>query len=195
MIGGLVFLAIVGIAVVSAVVLYNGLVSLRNRWRNAFGQIDVQLRRRYDLVPNLVETAKAYLKHERETLEAVVRARNAAAGAAARAAAAPGDAQAMAGLAGAEATLAGTLSRFVALAEAYPDLKANQTMASLMEELSSTENRIAFARQAFNDAVMEYNTARETFPGVLVARQLGFGPASGFEIVEPVQRDAVKVAF
>lgn len=195
MIGGLVLLAILALVVVGAVVLYNGLVSLRNAWQNAYRQIDVQLRRRYDLVPNLVETAKAYLKHERETLEAVVRARNAAQAAAVRAAAAPGDAQAMAGLAGAEATLAGSLSRLVAVAEAYPDLKANQTMATLMEELSSTENRIAFARQAFNDAVMEYNNARETFPGVMIARQLGFAPAAGFEVAEPAVREAVKVAF
>jgi LemA protein len=187
---------LLGIAVLVAVawmVLYNGLVTRRNAFRNAFSQIDVQLKRRYDLIPNLVETAKAYLKHERGTLEAVVAARNAAAGAAARAAASPGDPTAMAGLSSAEGVLAGSLGRLLAVAEAYPDLKANQTMATLMEELSSTENRVAFARQAFNDAVMAYNNARETFPGVLVAA--GFPPAQSFEIQAPAEREPVKVAF
>ncbi len=173
--------------------LYNGLVTKRNAYRNAFSQIDVQLKRRYDLIPNLVETAKAYLKHERGTLEAVVAARNGAANAARAAAAAPGDPQAMAGLAQAEGILAGSLSRLLAVAEAYPDLKANQTMASLMEELSSTENRVGFARQSYNDAVMTYNNARETFPGMLVAG--GFPPAQLFEMEKPAEREPAKVAF
>jgi LemA protein len=173
--------------------LYNGLVTRRNAYGNAFSQIDVQLKRRYDLIPNLVETAKAYLKHERGTLEAVIAARNVAAGAAARAAATPGEPSAMAGLSSAEGVLAGSLARLLVVAEAYPELKANQTMAALMEELSSTENRIAFARQAYNDAVMAYNNARETFPGVLVAG--GFAPARSFEIEEPAQREPARVAF
>jgi LemA protein len=174
-------------------VLYNGLVTRRNAFGNAFSQIDVQLKRRYDLIPNLVETAKAYLKHERETLESVVSARNAAAGAEARAAARPGDPQAMAGLSSAEAVLTGSLSRLLAVVEAYPDLKANQTMSSLMEELSSTENRVAFARQAYNDEVMAYNNARETFPGMLVAGP--FAPAHLFQIEAPAERAPVRVAF
>jgi LemA protein len=187
---------LLGIAVLVALawaLLYNGLVTRRNAYRNAYSQIDVQLKRRHDLVPNLVETAKAYLKHERGTLEAVIAARNAAAGAAARAAQSPGDPGAMTGLSSAEAALTGSLGRLFALAEAYPDLKANQTMASLMEELASTENRIAFARQAYNDAVMAYNNARETFPGVLVAG--GFAPAQSFELQAPAEREPVRVAF
>jgi LemA protein len=188
-----VLLGIVLAVAIGWVVLFNGLVTKRNAYRNAFSQIDVQLKRRYDLIPNLVETAKAYLKHERGTLEAVVAARNVAAGAAGRAAASPGDPTAMSGLAAAEGVLAGSLSRLLAVAEAYPDLKANQTMASLMEELSSTENRIGFARQAYNDAVMVYNNARETFPGNLVAG--GFAPAQLFEIQAPAEREPVKVAF
>src|SRR5512144_800352 len=148
---------------------YNRLVSLRNRFKNAFAQIDVQLKRRYDLIPNLVETAKGYIKHERGTLEAVIAARNAASTASARAAQSPGDATAMKELAGAEAALTGTLGRLFALAEAYPDLKANTTMMALMEELTSTENKVAFARQAYNDAVMSYNTQRETFPTNMLA--------------------------
>jgi LemA protein len=188
-----VLLGIVVLVAVGWIALFNGLVTRRNAYRNAFSQIDVQLKRRYDLIPNLVETAKAYLKHERGTLEAVVAARNVAAGAAGRAAASPGDPAAMSGLAAAEGALAGSLSRLLAVAEAYPDLKANQTMASLMEELSSTENRIGFARQAYNDAVMVYNNARETFPGNLVAG--GFAPAQLFEIQAPAEREPVKVAF
>jgi LemA protein len=187
---------LLGIAVLVALawaLLYNGLVTRRNAYRNAYSQIDVQLKRRHDLVPNLVETAKAYLKHERGTLEAVIAARNAAAGAAARAAQSPGDPGAMTGLSSAEAALTGSLGRLFALAEAYPDLKANQTMAQLMEELSSTENRIGFARQAYNDAVMTYNNARETFPGMLVAG--GFAPAQLFEVQAPAEREPVKVAF
>ncbi len=186
-------LVLVVLLVIWAISIYNGFVTRRNGFRNAYSQIDVQLKRRYDLIPNLVETAKAYLKHERTTLEAVVAARNAASAAARTAAAQPGDPGAMAGLAAAEGALTGTLSRFLAVAEAYPDLKANQTMAQLMEELTSTENRIAFARQAYNDAVMSYNNARETFPGVLLAG--GFPAAQSFEVQVPAEREAVKVAF
>jgi LemA protein len=187
---------LLGLAVVAAagwISLHNGLVTRRNAYRNAFSQIDVQLKRRYDLIPNLVETARKYLQHERDTLAAVVAARNGAEAAARAAARAPGDAAAMQGLAAAEGTLAGSMARLLAVAESYPDLKANATMAQLMEELSSTENRIGFARQAYNDAVMAYNNARETFPGTLVAA--GFAPARLFEIEAPAERAAVKVAF
>jgi LemA protein len=192
-IGFLVVVALLVAAVVFVVGLYNGLVRLRNASRNAFSQIDVQLKRRHDLIPNLVETAKAYLKHERETLEAVVRARNAAVTATAAAAASPGDPAAMKGLAGAEGALGASLSRLLAVAESYPALKADATMTRLMEELSSTENRIAFSRQAFNDSVMAYNTARETFPGMLLAGS--FAAAAPFEITAAAERETVKVAF
>jgi LemA protein len=192
-IGFLVVLAVLAAVAVFVVGLYNGLVRLRNACKNAFSQIDVQLKRRHDLIPNLVETAKAYLKHERETLESVVRARNAAVAATATAAASPGDPAAMRGLAGAEGALGVSLSRLLAVAEAYPALKADVTMTRLMEELSSTENRIAFSRQAFNDAVMGYNTARETFPGLLLAG--AFAAAAPFEITAAAEREVVKVAF
>lgn len=174
---------------------YNGLVAARNAYRNAFAQIDVQLTRRYDLIPNLVETAKAYLKHERETLEAVVRARSAALAGLGAAKAAPGDAAAMAQLAGAEGTLGGALSRLLVTVEAYPELKASANMQQLTEELTSTENRIAFARQAYNDAVMAYNNRREMFPGSLVAAQFRFTPAALLEIDadEVHKRDAPRV--
>src|SRR5687768_15470203 len=162
--GSLIPLLILAALIVVPIVLYNRLVALRQRFKNAFAQIDVQLKRRYDLIPNLVETAKAYLKHERETLEAVIAARNSADVARQAAAANPASPQAVKGLAVAETALSGTLGKFFALSEAYPDLKANQTMAGLMEELTSTENRVGFARQAFNDAVTSYNNARETFP-------------------------------
>lgn len=174
---------------------YNRLVSLRNRFKNAFAQIDVQLKRRYDLIPNLVETAKGYLKHERGTLEAVIAARNAASTASTKAAQAPGDATAMKELSGAEAALTGTLGRLFALAEAYPDLKANTTMMSLMEELTSTENKVAFARQSYNDSVMVYNTARETFPSNIVAGMFNFGPAELFVVERPEEKQAPKVQF
>jgi len=174
---------------------YNRLVSLRNRYKNAFAQIDVQLKRRYDLIPNLVETAKGYIKHERGTLEAVIAARNAASAANVRAAQAPGDAAAMKELSGAETALAGTLGRLFAVAEAYPDLKANTTMMSLMEELTSTENKVAFARQAYNDAVMTYNTGRETFPTNMIAGPFNFGPAELFVIEKAEEKEAPKVAF
>jgi LemA protein len=175
--------------------LYNSLVTLRNRFKNAFAQIDVQLKRRYDLIPNLVETAKGYLKHERETLEAVIAARNIAASAATAAAANPADASALRQLGGAEAGLAGALSRLMVVSEAYPDLKANQNMLRLTEELTSTENKVAFARQAFNDAVTTYNTRRETFPTVLIAGVLGFQPAELFAVDSPAERVAPKVSF
>jgi LemA protein len=191
----LIFLVVVVMAGFFLVSTYNRLVAYRNRYKNAFSQIDVQLKRRYDLIPNLVETAKAYLKHERETLEAVIHARNQAASAAGRAAAQPGTAAAMAGLATAEGALSGALGRLFALAESYPDLKANQTMAQLMEELTSTENRVSFARQAFNDSVMEYNTAREVFPNSVLAGMFDFQPAVLFEIENPAEKEAVRVAF
>ncbi len=193
MIAFIVLLAIVLVLVVGAISIYNGLVTKRNAYKNAFSQIDVQLKRRYDLIPNLVETAKGYLKHERETLERVIAARNTALTAARTAAASPGDPSAMAGLSSAEGALSGVLTRFMALAEAYPDLKANQNMMQLTEELTSTENRIAFARQAYNDAVMTYNNARETFPGLLLAG--GFPAAQLFELTAPAEREAVRVAF
>ena len=175
--------------------IYNRLVTLRNRFKNAFAQIDVQLKRRYDLIPNLVETAKAYLKHERETLEAVIQARNTASQANRQAAAHPEDASAIKGLMGAETALTGALGKLFALSEAYPDLKANQNMAQLTEELSSTENKIAFARQAFNDAVMRYNTEREKFPNNVIAAPFNFQAAQLFEIESPAQREAPKVSF
>jgi LemA protein len=175
--------------------IYNRLVSLRNRFKNAFAQIDVQLKRRYDLIPNLVETAKGYIKHERGTLEAVVAARNAASAANLKAAANPGDATAMKELSGAETALTSTLGRLFAVAEAYPDLKANQTMSQLMEELTSTENKIAFARQAYNDSVMTYNTQREVFPSNIIAGAFNFASAELFIIDQPEQKEAPKVQF
>ena len=175
--------------------IYNRLVSLRNRFRNAFAQIDVQLKRRYDLIPNLVETAKAYLKHEKGTLEAVIQARNSAQQAGQKAAAHPEDATAVKGLIGAETALTGAMGRFFALAEAYPDLKANQNMMQLTEELTSTENKISFARQAFNDSVMTYNTARESFPAVIFAGMFNFQGAELFEIESPEEKEAPKVSF
>jgi len=175
---------------------YNSLVMLRNQYKNAFAQIDVQLRRRYDLIPNLVETVKGYMSHERETLEAVIKARNSAFNAGQKAAANPGNPEAMTELNQAESQLTGSLGRLMALAEAYPDLKANQTMASLQEELSSTENKISFARQAYNDAVTAYNSKRESFPTKLVAGTFGFTESKWLEATEtPAQREAPKVAF
>jgi len=191
----LIFLALIVLAGIFLVGIYNRLVSYRNRYKNAFSQIDVQLKRRYDLIPNLVDTAKAYLKHESATLEAVTQARNQAVSAAGRAAAQPGAAAVMAGLGTAEGALSGALGRLFALAESYPDLKANQTMAQLMEELTSTENRVSFARQAFNDSVMEYNTAREVFPNSILAGMFDFQPAVLFEIANPAEKEAVRVSF
>src|SRR5256885_4573154 len=174
---------------------YNKLVSLRNRFKNAYAQIDVQLKRRYDLIPNLVETAKGYLKHERGTLEAVISARNAASAANTRAAANPGDASAMKELSGAEAALTGSLGRLFAVAEAYPDLKANQTMNTLMEELTSTENKVSFSRQAYNDTVMSYNTTRESFPTNFVAGMFYFYSPGPFQIPKPPTKEAPKGSF
>jgi LemA protein len=174
---------------------YNRLVALRNRFKNAFAQIDVQLKRRYDLIPNLVETSKGYIKHERETLEAVTAARNQASAAVQKAAADPGNVGAIQGLMGAEATLTGALGRLFAVVEAYPDLKANQNMMLLMEELSSTENKVSFARQAYNDSVMVYNTTRESFPDMLIANPFGFAAAQLFEITATAEREAPKVKF
>ena len=195
MIAGLIFLGLIVLFVLFLVGIYNSLVTLRNRFKNAFSQIDVQLKRRYDLIPNLVETAKAYMKHERETLEAVIQARNQAVTAEGRAAANPGDANAMKGLMGAEAMLTGAVGRLFALMESYPDLKANQNMAQLTEELTSTENRVAFSRQAYNDAVTEYNTAREKFPNAIIANSMGFTAAPLFEVESKEERQAPKVKF
>ncbi len=174
---------------------YNGLVAARNKFKNAFAQIDVQLKRRYDLIPNLVEIAKGYMKHERETLEAVIQARNVAYTAGQKAAATPGDPSAMHSLGGAEGQLNSALGRLMAIAESYPDLKANQNMIALQEELSSTENKVAFSRQAYNDAVMHYNTLRESFPTIVVANFTGFGSAELFEVSSPTEREAPKVSF
>lgn len=174
---------------------YNALVTLRNRFKNAFAQIDVQLKRRYDLIPNLVETAKGYMKHERETLEAVIKARNIAYTAAQGAAANPADAGAMKNLLGAEAGLGGALSRLMVVMEQYPDLKANQNMMQLTEELTSTENKISFARQAYNDAVTVYNTKREVFPTNLIAGMFNFAEAQLFQVENAAERAAPQVKF
>ncbi len=191
----IVLLVILVVFVFWAVGAYNGLVTLRNRFKNAFAQIDVQLKRRYDLIPNLVETAKAYLKHERGTLEAVIAARNQAQSAAKAASADPANAAAMQNLLGAEQGLAGAMSRLNVVVEAYPDLKADQNMRQLSEELTSTENKVAFARQHYNDSVMAYNTKREIFPAVIIANMFNFGPAVLFEIEDSQQREAPKVSF
>lgn len=174
---------------------YNSLVTLRNRFKNAFAQIDVQLKRRYDLIPNLVETAKGYLKHERETLEAVIAARNTAYAASKAAAANPADAAAMKNLLGAEAGLGGALSRLMVVSEQYPDLKANQNMMQLTEELTSTENKISFARQAYNDAVTTYNTTRERFPTNLISGLFNFTEAQLFQVDTAAERAAPQVKF
>jgi len=197
-----ILLGLFGALIVAAVLValfaigeYNGLVTLRNRFKNAFAQIDVQLKRRHDLIPNLVETAKAYLKHESGTLEAVTQARNIAQSAGTRAAANPGDPASMKELAGAEAGLTGALGRLMVVAEAYPDLKANQNMMQLTEELTSTENKVAFARQAYNDSVMAYNTKREVFPTNIVAGMFQFDLAELFEIENAEEKLAPKVSF
>ncbi len=193
---GWIVLAVIVVLVVWAIAIYNGLVTLRNRFKNAFSQIDVQLKRRYDLIPNLVETARAYLTHERETLEAVTRARNTALAAAQAAGANPGNPQAMQSLGQAEGALSGVLGRLLAVAESYPELKANQNMLALQEELSSTENKVAFARQAYNDSVMDYNTRRESFPANVFAGTFGFGPAELLQATESAdERRAPKVSF
>jgi LemA protein len=194
--GWIIVLVIIAAIVFWAVGAYNRLVSLRNRFRNAFAQIDVQLKRRYDLIPNLVETAKAYMKHERETLENVIRARNTAVTANAAAAANPGSAAAIQGLTAAEGALTGALSKLFALAEAYPDLKANQNMMQLTEELTGTENKISFARQSFNDSVMTYNTAAQQFPTNVIAGMFTFTPAELLQATESEEeRQAVRVQF
>ncbi|HEY2329825.1 MAG TPA: LemA family protein [Verrucomicrobiae bacterium] len=190
---GLVVLAV--IAAVFVIGVYNKLVTMRNRYKNAYAQIDVQLKRRYDLIPNLVETAKGYIKHERETLEAVTAARNIAYAASKAAASNPGDATAMKNLTAAESGLGGTLSRLMMVSEQYPDLKANQNMMQLTEELTSTENKISFARQAYNDSVMVYNTDREVFPSNLIANTFNFAAAELFIVDKPEQKDAPKVSF
>lgn len=192
---GWIVLAVVAVLLVYLVSIYNGLVTSRNAYKNAFAQIDVQLQRRYDLIPNLVETAKGYLKHERETLEAVVAARGAAVAGLAAAKAKPGDPQAMQQLGAAETALSGALGRLMMVAEAYPDLKANQNMMQLSEELTSTENRVAFARQAYNDAVMSYNNRREVFPNSFVANLFNFAAAQALDIEKPEARQAPKVSF
>ncbi|HET7663975.1 MAG TPA: LemA family protein [Rhodanobacteraceae bacterium] len=191
----IVVLVIIAIIVVYFIAIYNALVKARNGYKNNFAQIDVQLTRRHDLIPNLVETAKGYLQHERGTLEAVTQARNAAMSGLSNAKANPGDAAAMQELGRSENMLTQTLGHLFALQEAYPDLKANQNMMQLSEELTSTENRIAFARQAYNDSVMNYNNQCETFPASLVSGSFGFHPAEPLELENPAAREAPKVSF
>ena len=195
-VGLIIAIVVLVLALMMFVGIYNKLVAAKNHFKNAFAQIDVQLKRRYDLIPNLVETAKGYMKHEKETLDAVISARNTALGAAKAAGLNPGDASAMSSLGGAESMLAGALGKLSVVMEAYPDLKADQSVSQVMEELSSTENRIAFSRQAFNDSVMAYNITREKFPNVMVAGMFGFTQASQLEIeFEPGGREAPKVQF
>ena len=191
----LVLLALIVVAAFVVVGIYNGLVTGRNAYKNAFAQIDVQLTRRYDLIPNLVETAKGYMAHERDTLEAVIKARAAAVSGLAAAKANPGDAAAMQQLSSADQGLTGALGRLMVVSEQYPDLKANQNMMQLSEELTSTENRIAFSRQAFNDSVMAFNNRREVFPSNIIAGMFNFLPGTLLEITEPAKRDAPKVSF
>ena len=191
--GGL--LLVLFVLVILVVGIYNGLVALRNRYENAFAQIDVQLKRRYDLIPNLVEVAKGYMKHEQETLQNVIEARNRAFAAGQKAAASPGDPTAMTQLSSAESQLNGALSRLLMVAEAYPDLKANTNMMALQEELTSTENKVSFARQGYNDSVTQYNIAREKFPAVLFAGMLGFREAQLLELENPKEREVPQVKF
>ena len=191
--GGLLLVALIVAGM--GIGIYNKLVTLRNRYKNAFAQIDVQLKRRYDLIPNLVETAKGYMAHERGTLEAVTQARNIAYAASKAAAANPGDPGAVKSLMAAESGLAGTLSRLMVVSEQYPDLKANQNMMQLTEELTSTENKISFARQAYNDSVMAYNPDREVFPSNLLAGMFNFAPAELFVVDKPEEKEAPKVSF
>jgi LemA protein len=188
----LVILVVVALFVMG---LYNGLITARNAYKNAFAQIDVQLTRRYDLIPNLVETAKAYMAHERGTLEAVVQARSSAMSGLSAAKANPGDPAAMQQLAGADNMLTQTLGHLFALSESYPDLKANQNMMQLSEELTSTENKVAFARQAYNDAVMDYNNKREQFPGSIIANSFAFVAAEQLKIESDAKREVPKVSF
>ena len=195
MISALVILGLIVVLAIWAVGIYNGLITARNAYKNAFAQIDVQLTRRYDLIPNLVEVAKTYMAHERETLEAVTRARTAAISGLAAAKASPGDPAAMQQLAAADQGLTGALGRLMVVSEQYPDLKANQNMMQLTEELSSTENRVAFSRQPFNDSVMAFNNKREVFPSSVVAGMFNFAPAALLEITDPAMREAPKVSF
>jgi LemA protein len=192
--GWIILIIIVGI-VFFAVTIYNRLIASRNRYKNAFAQIDVQLTRRHDLIPNLVETAKGYIKHERETLEAVIQARNAAVSGLQAAAADPTNPEAIRQLSQAEQGLSGALGRLFALSEAYPDLKANENMMQLSEELTTTENKVAFARQAYNDSVMDYNTLRESFPNNFVAGWFAFRAAELLEIEDQAKREVPKVSF
>jgi LemA protein len=193
---GSIILLIVIIGIVFWLVgIYNGLITARNGYKNAFAQIDVQLQRRYDLIPNLVETAKAYMAHERQTLEAVIAARGAAMGGLAAAKANPGDPQAMQQLTAGENQLTGTLKSLFAVSENYPDLKANQNMMQLSEELTSTENKVSFARQAYNDGVRYYNNKREVFPSSIIANMFSFAPATSWEVESPEVKKAVKVSF
>ena len=195
MVSFLILLAIVVVIAFWGVGIYNGLVTARNAFKNAFAQIDVQLQRRFDLIPNLEEVAKTYMSHERETLEAVIAARSAAQSGLAAAKANPGDPEAMAALAAAQGQLNAGLGRLMMVAEAYPDLKANQNMMQLTEELTSTENKVAFARQAFNDSVMAYNNKREVFPSNLFAGMFGFTAAAPLEITNPEAREVPRVQF
>ncbi len=191
----IIFFGVIAVLVFFVIGIYNGLVTSRNGYKNAFSQIDVQLQRRYDLIPNLVETAKGYIKHERETLEAVIAARGGALGALKAAQANPGDPAAMKNLSGAEGALTGALNKLQVTMEAYPDLKANQNMMQLSEELSSTENRIAFARQAYNDGVLGYNNKRQVFPNNFIAGMFNFQAAESLELEDPAARKTVKVQF
>jgi LemA protein len=191
----LIVLGILVVVVIWAIRIYNNLVNLRNRVKNGFSQIDVQLTRRYDLIPNLIEAVKGYMSHERGTLEDVINARNSAVAGLKRAAADPSDPEAIEALAGAEATLGGTLGRLFALTESYPDLKANQNMMQFQEELASTENKVAFARQAFNDAVMSYNNGCQNFPNTLIANNFNFKHAAFLEIEQEEKREVPKVSF
>jgi len=193
--GGMIFLAIIVAILVYGVALYNKLVGLRNGVKNGFAQIDVQLTRRYDLIPALIESVKGYMKHERETLEAVIKARNAAVGGLQAAAADPTNAQAITELSGADQALSGMLGRLFALSESYPDLKANENMRDFQEQLTTTENKVSFSRQAFNDAVMSYNNGIEMFPGSLIAGWFKFMPSAFLEIEAVPKREMPEVKF